>query len=46
VGCEYVRCTVPLSYWVVVVVFELTAGATTTGGFFVSYSLVVVVSVT
>ena len=39
------RCTVPLSYWVVVVVFEFVAGAIT-GGFVVSYSLVVVVSVT
>jgi hypothetical protein len=34
-----------LSYWVVVVVLEFAAGAVT-GAFFVSYSLVVVVSVT
>ncbi len=41
----YVRCTVPLLYWVVVVVFEFPTGAST-GGFVVSYCLVVVVSVT
>jgi hypothetical protein len=47
-----VLCTVPLLNWVVVVVFELAAGAiatgviATAGGLVVSYCRVVVVSVT